>query len=124
MTDLTLSVTSDARVIPDVLALDGRDPELGAVVEYSYGRRGLDRARVLVPKDLGCRRALRLAVQYYRVAHVHVDHLLRRDAEFWRRYENQPIVFILPRHSWNCKQTASEKKWNVIFFRARKIARK
>ena len=115
VTDLTLSVPSDARVIPDVLALDGRDPELGAVVEYSYGRRGLDRIRVLVPKNLGCRRALRLAVQYYRIAHVHVDHLLRRDAKLWRRYENQPIVFILPRHSWNWKQIASEKKWNVIF---------
>lgn len=96
VTDLTLPISRDARVIPDVLVLDRRDSELSAVVEYSDGGRRLDWVRVLVPENLRCRRTLRLAVQYYRVAHVHVDHLLWRDAKFWWRYENEPIVFILP----------------------------
>ena len=101
MTDLTLPVSRDARIIPDVLVLDRRDPELGAVVEYPDGGRRLDRIRVLVPEDLRRRRALRLAVQYYRVAHVHVDHLLRRDAKFWRRYENTNQSFLSNRCRFN-----------------------
>lgn len=96
VTDFTLSVTRDARVIPDVLGLDRRDPELGAVVEYSGGGRRLDRVLVLVPVDLRRRRTFRLAVQYYRVAQVHVDYPLRYDGKLWWRYENEPIVFILP----------------------------
>ena len=94
MADLTLPVSRDARIIPDVLVLDRRDPELGAVVEYPDGGRRLDWIRVLVPEDLRRRRTLRLAVQYYRVAHVHVDHLLRRDAKFWRRYGNTNQSFL------------------------------
>lgn len=94
VTDLTLSVSRDARVIPDVLVLDRRDPELGAVVEYPDGRRRLDRVRVFVPEDFRRRCTLRLAVQYYRVAHVHVDHVLRCYAEFWRGCENRSIIFI------------------------------
>lgn len=85
VTDLALSVPGDAGVIANVLVLDRRDPELGAVVEYTDGRRRLHGIRVLVPKDLGRRSTLSLAVEYYRIAQIHVYHIIRRYAESgWR----------------------------------------
>lgn len=85
VTDLALSVPGDAGVVADVLVLDRRNPELGAVVEYTDGRRRLDGTRVLVPKDLWRRSAFSLAVQYYRIAQIHVYHIIRRYAESgWR----------------------------------------
>lgn len=89
MTDLTLSIPSDASVVPNVFVLDRRDPELGTIVKYPDGRRRFDRIRIFVPQNFRCWRTLRLAVQYYRVAHVHIDHLLRRYAEFRWRYRNK-----------------------------------
>lgn len=93
VTDLALPVPCDARVIPDVLVPDHREPELGAVVEYPDWAQRLHRIRILVPEDFRRRRALRLAVQYYRVAQVHVDHILRRDTKLWRCCGNKRARF-------------------------------
>lgn len=85
MTDLALAVSGETGVVTDVLALDRRDPELGAVVDDRDGQRWLDRVRVLVPEYLRRRRTLRLAVEDDRVAQVHVDHLFRGYCESrWR----------------------------------------
>lgn len=85
MTDLTLSVSGDTGVIADIVGLDHGYSELGAVVEYTNGRRRFNRIRVLVPKDLRCRCTLSLAVQYYRITQIHIYHVLRRYAESgWR----------------------------------------
>lgn len=84
--DLALPVPGDAGVIADVLGLDRREPELGAVVEYpNISTVWLNRVRVLVPKDLWRRSTLSLAVEYYRIAQIHIYHIIRRYAESgWR----------------------------------------
>jgi len=86
MADLAFPVPGDAGVIADVLVLDLRQSELGAVVKYpNVPAIGLDGIRVLVPQDLWRRCALSLAVQYYRIAQIHVYHIIWRHAESgWR----------------------------------------
>lgn len=84
--DLALPIPGDAGVIADVLVLDRREPELGAVVEYpNVSTVGLNRIRVLVPKDLWRWSTLSLAVEYYRITQIHIYHIIRRYAESgWR----------------------------------------
>ena len=74
--DLPLAVAREAGIIADVVVLDGRYPQLRAVVHYvdRFGR--LDWIRVFVPQHFRRRRTLRLAIEDYRVAQIHVDHLL------------------------------------------------
>lgn len=86
MADLALPVSGDAGVIANVLGLDRREPELGAVVEYpDVSTIGFDGIRILVPKDLWRWSTLSLAVEYYRIAQIHVYHIIRRYAESgWR----------------------------------------
>jgi len=86
VTDLALSIPGDAGVITDVLVFDRRKPELGAIIEYpDVSTIRLNRIRILVPKDLWRRSTLSLAVEYYRIAQIHIYHIIRRYAESrWR----------------------------------------
>lgn len=61
--DLALAVARDARVVPDVLVSNVADPQLCAVVKDAHSARRLYGVRVLVPQDLRCGSALRLAVK-------------------------------------------------------------
>jgi len=84
--DLTFPVSGDAGVITDIVVLDRREPQFRAVVEYpDVSAVGLNRIRVLVPKDLWRRSTLSLAVEYYRIAQIHIYHIIRCYAESgWR----------------------------------------
>jgi len=62
VTDLSLSISGDARVVTNVLGPDVRYPQLGAVVDYPYSAGRLHVRRVFEPHDLGRRRADGLAV--------------------------------------------------------------
>jgi len=96
--DLAFPVPGEAGVIADVLVLDRREPELGAVVEYpDVPAVRLDGIRVLVPKELRRRGTLSLAVEYYRIAQIHVNHIFRRDAESGWRCEQSRVRTIIKR---------------------------
>lgn len=96
MADLTLPVPGEAGVIADVLVLDRRESELGAVVEYpDVSAIRLDGIRVLVPKELWRWGTLSLAVEYYRIAQIHVNHIFWRDAESWWRCEQSEFKQLL-----------------------------
>lgn len=89
MANLSFAVTSDTRVIADVFVPYAGYPELGAVVENTSRRRRIDRMLVFEPNDLRSRRTIGLAIQYNRVAQIHVNYLLRRDHESRRCCKNK-----------------------------------
>lgn len=81
MTDLTLAVPRDARVIANVLVPDGGYLQFRSVLEDANGARRFHWLVVLEPQDLRRRGAPGLTAQNNCVAEVHVDHL------FWHYTE-------------------------------------
>jgi len=64
MGDLSLTIACNASVLSDVLVPNGRDPQLGAVVEDAHRGRGIDGIGILVPEYFRRGRAICLAIEY------------------------------------------------------------